>query len=252
MAEKKCPDCPPVGAPAWVMTFGDMMTLLLTFFVLLLSFSSMRTAEFNRAMGALKGALGVLPREQAIVNPISVPIPQLNNLQESEIAESLVKLEDIVSDMQLDEVVKLEVSDQGLKVTIDNPLLFEIGKADIRPVMFPILSAVAEMARGWPNQMRIEGHTDNQIISTPEFPSNWELSAKRAINVARYFVEDSGLDPTRILPVGRSMFIPMVSNDTAENRARNRRIELYIDYKADLTPPDRVFANPVPQAPDAQ
>ena len=250
MGKKKCEECGPPGAPAWMSTFSDLMTLLLTFFVLLLSFSSMRTADFQRAMGSLKGALGVLPFEQAIVKPVHVPIPQMTNLQESEISESLVKLEDIVSDLQLDEVVKLEISDQGLKVTIDNPLLFEIGKADIRPIMFPILSAVAELARGWPNQIRIEGHTDDQIINTLEFPSNWELSAKRSINVARYFAEDAGLEPERIIPIGRSMFVPLVPNDSPENRARNRRIEIFVDYKADITPPDRVLVNKAPEAPD--
>ena len=97
MPKKKSEDKPPAGAPAYMTTYGDMMTLLLTFFVLLLSFSSMRDAKFRRAMGSLKGALGVLPFEQSVLKPEIVPIPQLTNLQESEIEESITKLEDILS-----------------------------------------------------------------------------------------------------------------------------------------------------------
>ena len=137
---KKQEECPPKGAPAWMTTYGDMVTLLLTFFVLLLSFSSMREAKFRRAMGSLKGALGVLPFEQSVLKPEIVPIPQLTNLQESEIAESIVKMEDILSDQQLTENVRLQVTDKGMTITLESEVMFEAGSSELKPVAYPVLT----------------------------------------------------------------------------------------------------------------
>ena len=241
MARKKKEEKPPAGSPAYMTTYGDMMTLLLTFFVLLLSFSSMREAKFRRAMGSLKGALGVLPHEQSVIKPERVPIPQLTNLQESEIEESIVKLEDILSDQQLREAVRLQISDKGMTITIDDPVMFESGDAGLRPKAYPILTRIASLARGWPNTIRIEGHTDNDPISTEKFPSNWELSTARALSVLHFFQDDAGFDPIDLVAIGRGEFDPIVLNDTPENKTKNRRIEIHIEYDPDVKPPTGIL-----------
>jgi len=241
MARKKKEEKPPKGSPAYMTTYGDMMTLLLTFFVLLLSFSSMREAKFRRAMGSLKGALGVLPHEQSVIKPERVPIPQLTNLQESEIEESIVKLEDILSDQQLREAVRLQISDRGMTITIDDPVMFESGDAGLRPKAYPILTRVASLARGWPNTIRIEGHTDNDPIRTEKFPSNWELSTARALSVLHFFQDDAGFDPIDLVAIGRGEFDPIALNDTPENKTKNRRIEIHIEYDPDVKPPTGIL-----------
>jgi len=238
MAKKK-EECPPQGAPAFMVTYGDMMTLLLTFFVLLLSFSSMREAKFRRAIGSLKGALGVLPHEQSVIRPEKVPIPRLTNLQESEISESMVKLEDVLSDQELTEAVRLQITDKGMTITLDDPVMFLKGEAELMPKAYPILTRVASLARGWPNKIRIEGHTDNDPIKTGEYPSNWELSSARAIGVLRFFHEDGGFDPRNLEAVGKGEYSPVVPNDTEENKAKNRRIEIHVEYNPEVEPPKK-------------
>jgi len=241
MARKKKEEEPPKGSPPYMMTYGDMMTLLLTFFVLLLSFSSMRDAKFRRAMGSLKGALGVLPFEQSVIRPETVPIPQLTNLQESEIEESIVKLEDMLSDQQLRETVRLQISDRGMTITIEDPVMFDIGDAELKPKAYPILTRVASLARGWPNTIRIEGHTDSDPIRTEKFPSNWELSTARALSVLHFFQDDAGFDPRDLVAIGRGEFDPVAFNDTPENKAKNRRIEVHIEYNPEVKPPTGIL-----------
>ncbi len=233
MAEKKCEECPPKGSPAYMMTYGDMMTLLLTFFVLLLSFSSMREAKFRRAIGSLKGALGVMPHEQSITVPEHVPIPKLTNLQEAEIAESLADLEEAKTEQDVSESVNLEVDEEGIHITLSDSIVFDNSRAQIKPGIVPILLAIANLAKGWPNTILIEGHTDNKPIFTRQYPSNWYLSSARAIAILNFFREN-GIDEEKMVPIGRGEFFPIDTNETERGRARNRRVEMYIQYDADV------------------
>ncbi len=229
---KKKVKCPPPGAPAWMATYGDMMTLLLTFFVLLLSFSSMQEAKFYRAIGALQGALGVLAHEQSSFQPISIPMPQLTNLKESEISEAMAELQEITTDMELSESIQLEILQTGMRITISDTLAFPPGSAHLRPLIYPILHKIADLVRGWPNDIRIVGHTDDSPIDTEEFPSNWELSTDRALSILHYFEDEEGgnLQGNRLQAIGRGEFEPKVPNTSRANRAKNRRVEIYIDF----------------------
>lgn len=231
MAEKVCPECKQCAE--WLNTYGDFVTLLLTFFVLLFSFSSMRVEEFKRGMGSLKGAFGVLPKETALTQKPFTIVPQLTNLQESEIQNSLVKLEEAATDLQLTESVKLQITDKGVTMSISDPVMFDRGRAELKPKIFPILNLVAELARGWPNKIIIEGHTDNTRISTPQFLSNWELSAARSLSVLHYFEDNSGLEPWRLTAIGYGQYHPVAPNDTEANKSKNRRIEIRIEYSGE-------------------
>jgi chemotaxis protein MotB len=234
MAEKVCPECKQCAE--WLNTYGDFVTLLLTFFVLLYSFSSMRTEEFKRGMGSLKGAFGVLPKENALMQKPYVIVPQLTNLQESEIQNSIVKLEEAATDLQLTESVKLQVTEKGVNINIADPVMFDRGRAELKPRILPVLNLVAELSRGWPNKIIIEGHTDNTIISTAQYPTNWELSAARALNVLHYFEDTSGLEPWRLTAIGYGKYHPIAPNDTEANKAKNRRIEIHIEYTGEAPP----------------
>ncbi len=230
MADKKAEECPPKGAPAYMTTYGDMMTLLLTFFVLLLSFSSMQEAKFRRAIGSLQGALGVLPYEQSVVVPQEIPIPQLSNLQEAEIQESIVELQEASAEMDVSEAIKLEKSEEGIMITLTDSVLFDSGSERLKAEIMPILLAIANISKGWPNTMMISGFTDSDQIHTPQFRSNWELSSARAMEVLHYFADFAGVEENRMVPIPMGENLPIASNATEAGKAKNRRIEIFIQY----------------------
>jgi len=239
MAEKKCPECR--GAPEYMLTYGDMMTLLLTFFVLLVSFSSIsQEAKLRRAVGSLRGSLGAMPYEQTIINPEILPIPSLSNLQEAELAESLVELAEATSEQAVAEAIKLEKTEEGIKITIPDTVIFDSGRARLKDPVLPVLTAIAKLAQGWPNTVIIEGHTDADPLGpTAEFRDNTELSFYRANEVLQYF-SYHGLDKKHMIPVARGEYEPIDTNDTPEGKAHNRRVEIFIQYRKETELPSKI------------
>ena len=216
------------GAPGWMVTYGDLMSLLLTFFVLIVSFSSIQHVKFQKALGSLKAALGVLPKEESVIFQREVIMPQLADKSRKRIKRIARELQRIIEAKGLGNNVRLELTAKGILIRIASPVLFDLGKATIKPNAYPILDKVVEMTRVWPNKIRIEGHTDDLPIHTREFPSNWELSTARALSVLRYFLS-KGVEPKRLAAVGYGEYHPLVPNTSAENRAKNRRVEIYIE-----------------------
>lgn len=217
------------GSPAWMTTYGDMMTLLLVFFVMLFAFSSIEITKFTKAIGSLKGALGVLKSEKMVIKIGEVP-PLRAIAEATYLKKSTVELKRYVVLEGLSEVVQLEESPKGLTITISNPVLFDLGKANLKPEVRPLLDRIGEMIKRSRTTIRVEGHTDNLPISTPQFPSNWELSTTRAVNVLRYFVENCDVDPARLSAVGYGEYHPRAPNDTEAHRARNRRATIRLEY----------------------
>ncbi|MCH8285165.1 flagellar motor protein MotB [candidate division KSB1 bacterium] len=243
MSARKAEECPPKGAPAYMTTYGDLMTLLLTFFVLLLSFSSMREAKFRRAIGSLKGALGVLPNEQSTVEPQIIPIPQMTNLQESEISESIVEMQEASAEMDISEAINLEIVEEGILITISDTVTFLSGSEQLQDRILPFLTSVADMTKGWPNEIIVYGHTDTDAVSTSNllFRDNRELSFFRANEVVRYLaLQGVPLDTMTPVPMGE--YHPVDTNDTERGKARNRRVELLIKYDRDSGIPGNVKA----------
>jgi chemotaxis protein MotB len=123
--------------------------------------------------------------------------------------------------------VSVSESSEGLTLHLMEMLLFEIGKADIKPEAKLVLNKVTGLIRNLPNEIAIEGHTDNIPITTVQFPSNWHLSIARALNTAYYLIQN-GIDPQKISIVGYSEYRPVGSNDIPENRAKNRRVDIVV------------------------
>ena len=198
------------GVPGWVVTYGDMMSLLLTFFVLLISFSTVKEEEFNRAIASVKGALGVLPRELTFLD-FREPIPEMR----------VQRFRDVAANVQF--------TAEGLKLTMQDPVLFDTGEDALKPAAGPILTDVAGLLSELSDSFTsIQGHTDNVPIRTARFPSNLELSAARALSVARFLMDKGGIDPNNVSVVGYSENLPIVPNDSPENRAKNRRVEIHV------------------------
>jgi chemotaxis protein MotB len=217
------------GAPAWMTTYGDMMTLLLCFFVLLVSFSSIEKSGFDKAMGSLKGALGVLPKHQSVMIQFDPIIPQLSDFQEKRVQKVVSELRNMAKTQGLKDQMSMQQTEDGILIRIDSPVLFDLGSAELKKKSFPVLYKVVELASDWPNSIRIEGHTDNLKIRSGRFPSNWELSTTRALSVLRFFLHQGKVEPQRLKAVGYGEYHPLMSNDTAEGRAKNRRVEIYLE-----------------------
>ncbi len=218
------------GAPGWMVTYGDLMSLLLTFFVLIVSFSSIEMAEFQKALGSLKGALGVLPKQQSVVMQWDPVIPQLSDYEKKRVQKVISELRNVVKAQGLKDKVVMQEIKNGVLIRIDSPVLFDLGSANLKKRAYPILMKIIEMIQDWPNNIRIEGHTDDLPIHTAEFPSNWELSTARALSVLKFFLENSHIEPQRLSAVGYGEYHPLVPNTSPENRAKNRRVEIYIEY----------------------
>ena len=215
-----------------MVTYGDLMTLLMTFFVLLFSFSSIQEAKFKNAIGSLKGALGVLLKNPKAMTQVKSDyrfLPQTNR----QLMNALKQVRKLSQEKRFKRKIKLIKTKKGWLISISNPVMFEIGKAEIKPPLYPLLDKIAEIIRAKPMEVRVVGHTCDLPIHTSQFPSNWELSAIRAVNVVKYF-ESKGIPGAKFAAVGRSKYSPIVPNDSEEHRRLNRRVEIYLDY---INPP---------------
>jgi chemotaxis protein MotB len=231
MAMIKEDDCPE-GLPGWLATFGDLMSLLLTFFVLLLSFSTMSVTSFQHAMGALQGALGVLSGEPQMSLPIRQSMPKTEgNLSQAEMMNKAgSELEHAIEEAGLQGDVHLEESTSGIIIRISDKLFFETAEAGVLESASVVLDAVGRAISQMPNHVNIQGHTDSRIINTPNFASNWELSGMRALSVGRYFLNKWSISPQRISITGFSEYQPLAPNSSEINMAKNRRVEIHIRY----------------------
>ena len=221
---KKC-ECP-AGAPKWMVTFGDLMSLLLCFFVLLLSFSTMDPAMYKEVSGSLKDAFGVQKEviSYGIPKGIDVVSRDFNPIFSVDVV-----LEKIKSTLRL-ELLKGEIQVEALKdrviLRLNDDVTFAPGSAHLKPEALPILDKVREVIQAVPGEILVAGHTDNTPIHTAQFPSNWALSAARAATVVDVLLAPGTISKRRIAAVGYGDSRPRVPNDTPEHRRMNRRVEI--------------------------
>jgi len=234
MAAKKCPDCPEC-MPDWLAAFGDLMSLLLCFFVLLLSMSSMDAKKVNEAIGSLSGAMSVL--EGGTKTEISKKNQEESTPVESQDATSLTVKKVSQAATDANEMMKrgdgpaisIEEAEDGFVINLPASMLFKAGSAKIDNTdALLFLKRVALIIEGVPNSVdvMVKGHTDN---SSPDrnspYKDNWELSSARAISVLKELLVD-GVQPERISAAGYGEYAPIATNATEEGRIENRRVEL--------------------------
>jgi len=209
----------------WMVSYADFVTLLFCFFTAMYAISNVDTSKLGKFVRSMRFAFNAVePNGKAFTVMEDVPIIMP---VDSEV-ESVVKdeLDDLVS--QSKGGIEIRRDRRGVVISLMDKFLFESGYARLREEARPAVDAVAAAVRRFPNMIRIEGHTDNIPIQSAEFPSNWELSSQRAINVARYFIDRHKIQPGRISTAGYAEYRPISSNDTAEGRARNRRVDIVI------------------------
>lgn len=219
-----------------MVTYSDLMTLLLVFFVLIYSFSIVDVQKFKAFMASFQG-VGILDTG---AQPLDNNSPNQNESMEIEheigdiskgakLLEVYSVIETFLTENGLEEFIAASYEEQGVTLDIKEKVLFDSGKADLKPGAEVILAQLATLLDDLPNQITVEGHTDNRPITTLQFPSNWELSAARSARVVRFFVERHGMDAHKFVVVGFGQFNPIASNKNEEGRAKNRRVLIVIN-----------------------
>lgn len=214
----------------WLTTYSDLVTLLLCFFVLLFSFSEIDAQKFRVIMSSFQGGTGALDGGTTI--EFNEELEPFDGVLEEDLEKLKDILEDYADSVGLGTEIILSVEERGLIIRFMDNVLFDSGKADLKPESVQILKSVAEILNRdefRDRLIKVEGHTDTDpILYSAKFPTNWELSATRATNVLRYLVETEIIDGSRVSSSGYSFYRPIAPNDTKENKAKNRRVDMVI------------------------
>ena len=223
---------------SWMITFADLVMLLLTFFVLLLTMSSMDTKKLRDLMTHFRESTGVLEfsgagqvyKLGAFVNKYNsteslLVVDQKNFLTKIKLVSNLTNiLKDLSNNITLSD------DERGIALSFHGNILFEPGKTTLRKEAFPVLDVIAEAIEECPNDVLIMGHSDNTPIKDEVYGSNWELSTYRGISVLNYFVNKKGLSPSRFSVGGSGSSRPLYPNINQKNRSLNRRVEIIFKH----------------------
>jgi chemotaxis protein MotB len=267
MALKKKEEAPK-GSPAWMSTFSDLMNLLLCFFVLLYSMSTVNEEKFQQVIASLSRSMSILPAGGASIGEgemISSGVRQLEFLdtyynemanseseeetddtdiveayREEELSESEEMAEQLEQALQgsgLQDLVEVDFNAEYVQLSLSGALLFESGEAEIPEDAYPIMDKISAILEQYDsNIIDIEGHTDNVPMYSEKYEDNDVLSMYRALTIANYVRDHSTLNPAYVKSSGRGDYVPIADNSTEEGRARNRRVEIkiYNSYNSDL------------------
>lgn len=264
MAKRK-EEMPAPGAPAWTATFGDLMNLLLCFFVMLFAMSTVDNDKFRAIAESFSKTFAVFDGGATSIGDallISNGVSQLNELdqyinntgktqegktdpekidsytemkdmlEEAQLNESeqlAEKIEESVADSNMADRIDVTFTSQYVQLTLKGALLFDSGKTEIRSEAIPTVDKVGKILESYAgNVIEIEGHTDNVPMHSSKYADNSELSCGRALSVYNYLISTTNLDPTKVKYAGRGEYVPVADNSTAEGRAKNRRVEIRI------------------------
>ncbi len=244
------------GGMRWLLTYADLITLLMAFFIIMYAMSDLDKEKYAQVAASLRVALGggggslvvvgqgggdaKLPKDlqekfeateaaKEAARQSEQPTIQIRPGAKAQGDQELLELgQQIVADLKTHGRFHVYSNERGVVISLLGSALFDSGQAVIRPQAQPLLATIAERLRSVPNDVSVEGSADDRPINTPEFPSNWELSSRRATEVVRYLVEQHQLDSRRFIVVGYGDMRPVFDNSTAEGRANNRRVDLVI------------------------
>ncbi len=234
-----------VNNERWLLTYADLITLLMVFFVVMYSMSRADTTKIAKLQAAFQKAFRVevlrgndptsrhgddgaqVPGAMASSSAASfssstVSGPIVSSMEDMRVALAQVRPNEFARGVQIGPTA------DGMAISLSNGALFDSGKADLKPGGIPLLDVMAERLRRMSNEVRIEGHTDNIATSSAFYPSNWELSAARATTVARYLSERGGVAADRLAVAAYGENRPIGSNATRDGRARNRRVDVVV------------------------
>ena len=239
MSDEQIYDSDPNEDTSWLVTYGDMVTLLMAFFVLMYSASKVSEEKYEQVAQSIAQGFNS-PGPDAIVEIVSSESADSESTEEvtvlSPLSNAKEMLDQLIEERDLDGEMSTSFTPTGLKIELSSSSFFGSGSADVRESMVPSLIELSEVLQSLPDgdyQVEVEGHTDNVPINTARFPSNWELSSLRAINVAHIF-EDTGIQKNRLSAIAYADTRPEAPNTDAnginipENQAKNRRVVVHV------------------------
>ena len=240
MKRKVEPEIVKFNPQGWMITFSDMVSLLLTFFVMLLAMSSLDNERLRKSFKFFLGALGPLEKGQMapvaakeMIDP-TIIMPQfyqsIQKVMGTKRGIEFIRSVRPSSEREIDAMAGLDVTaeERGIVIHIPSTAIFEPGSLELQPAVRDYIIRLCRVLRGAPFDIRIEGHTDNLPIRTARYPSNWDLAMARALSVVKLMQRQGGIEPERLSAVSYGGGQPQIPNDTSVQRAKNRRIEIVI------------------------
>jgi chemotaxis protein MotB len=239
MARKKKQATAGPGAPLWLATYGDMVTLVLCFFVLLYAFSTLDTQKFTAMAESLQQAFNVLPGGPSTTSIRSLDDGALGegagdaarptaSDQTYNANRVLALVQEAIKQENLGDDIIVGMDERGIVISFSEQLLFAEGSARLRPVSLRMLYKIGMVINSLPNEVELEGHTDSAVLENSIYVDNWGLSAARAASVVSYLNREIGISDKRLKAVGLGSAMPKSPNDTEEHMALNRRVDMVI------------------------
>ena len=239
----------------WLITYSDLITLLLAFFIMMYTFSKQDAQKYQEVSEQLKaiftGGASILKTGASTGSKAVIALPQTAS-SDKDVEKQLEKeIQSMADAMDKEHKISVFRDERGIVIRIMDRAFFDEGRAQLKETAKQALAKIAPTIMGSDSPIRIEGHTDNVPIKTSEFGSNWELSVRRATEVVRHLIEKHDFPAERISASGYAEYRPVASNDTAENRALNRRIEIILLKPSAADPLNGRVAPPTPAKPAA-
>lgn len=245
------------GELRWLLTYADLITLLLAFFVIMYSMSQTDAKKYQAlahslaiAFNSSSGGSSVV-LDQGGASTVQVPAPEeqsssdlellkkkkqemeIRKKENEEFQKIKEQIEKYAAKLGFKNKVIMNIEERGLVISLADSVMFDTGKANLTPMAIKVLDQMAGLLKQLNNPIRIEGHTDNVPIKNSKYPSNWQLSTDRATTVLIYLIEKHGLSPQKLSAAGYGEYKPIVPNTSEENRSRNRRVDIVILHSSE-------------------
>jgi chemotaxis protein MotB len=222
------------GMMRWLLTYADLITLLMVFFVVMYAMSNLDKKKYETMSASLRQAFNVEGSANDLIanqsGDMKMPVPQsfdTRALEDTEFQRIIDRIKSTSTVEEMNSMIFI-IDERGLVISFLDTLLFDLGRADLRPNALSVIDRFATSVQGTMKIIRVEGHTDDLPIATLQYPSNWELSAARAITVTRYLITKHPIDPRRLSATGYGEYRPKASNDSEANRRKNRRVDIVV------------------------
>jgi chemotaxis protein MotB len=237
---RKCDEEGHGNGERWLLTYSDMITLLMVFFVVMYSMANTDLKKFAQVAESMKVAFHVIGIGAGNGNligkgndsgsPVTPPIFQGLPPMQRDFIAATSELTAFATEAGVQGDISVNMNLEGIIISLSDALVFEPGSAELRPESTEMLHRVAEILAATDNSVRVEGHTDNVPTNHPLYPTNWELSVARAVTIVRHLVEEEGIAPDRLSAAGYAEFKPIAPNDSRAERTLNRRADIVIIY----------------------
>jgi chemotaxis protein MotB len=218
----------------WLLTYSDMITLLMVFFIVLFAMSNVDAKKYQSLAESLNDVFS--GQKSVLSNPSQSVVSIMPKLSTEDFSEMEKQLRETIEELGLVSKVKINYESEGIVLSFQDTVLFDLGSANLRPEAENVIDKVTAVLAKSPFKLRVEGNTDDLPINTAQFPSNWDLSVARATSVVRMMIKNPNMDPGRLSIMGYGEYRPVAPNDSPENRQLNRRVDIVILQGASVNP----------------